>query len=76
MISSMTGYAAVTREVAAGSISLELRSVNSRFLDVQFRIAEELRAVEPALRELAMAGLARGKIACRLGFAASPAARG
>ena len=45
MISSMTGYAAVTREVAAGSIALELRSVNSRFLDVQFRIAEELRTL-------------------------------
>ena len=76
MISSMTGYAAVTREVAAGSIALELRSVNSRFLDVQFRIAEELRSVEPGLRELAMASLARGKIDCRLGFAESPAARG
>ena len=76
MISSMTGYAAVTREVAAGSIALELRSVNSRFLDVQFRIAEELRNSEPALRELAMASLARGKIDCRLGFTASPAARG
>ncbi|MGE5791901.1 MAG: YicC/YloC family endoribonuclease [Bacteroidota bacterium] len=76
MISSMTGYAAVTREVAAGSISLDLRSVNSRFLDVQFRIAEELRSAEPGLRELAMASLARGKIDCRLGFTASPAARG
>ena len=76
MVSSMTGYAAVTREVAAGSIALELRSVNSRFLDVQFRITEELRSVEPGLRELAMASLARGKIDCRLGFTASPAAHG
>jgi uncharacterized protein (TIGR00255 family) len=76
MISSMTGYAAVTRELAAGSLSLELRSVNSRFLDVQFRIAEDLRTVEPVLRELAMASLARGKIDCRLAFAASPAGRG
>ena len=56
MVSSMTGYAAVTRELAAGTLALELKSVNSRFLDVQFRIAEELRTVEPALRELAMAG--------------------
>jgi uncharacterized protein (TIGR00255 family) len=76
MISSMTGYAAVTRELAAGSLSLELRSVNSRFLDVQFRIAEDLRTVEPVLRELAMASLSRGKIDCRLAFAASPAGRG
>ncbi len=76
MISSMTGYAAVTRELAAGSLSLELRSVNSRFLDVQFRIVEDLRTVEPILRELAMASLGRGKIDCRLAFAASPAGRG
>ncbi len=76
MISSMTGYATVTRELAAGSIALELRSVNSRFLDVQFRIVEELRAAEPALREAAMASLARGKVDCRIAFTPSPAARG
>jgi uncharacterized protein (TIGR00255 family) len=71
----MTGYAAVTREVAAGTVALELKSVNSRFLDVQFRVAEELRSIEPQLRELAMATLARGKIDCRLAFTPSPAAR-
>ncbi len=76
MVSSMTGYAAVAREAAAGTLALELKSVNSRFLDVQFRVAEELRSVEPQLRELAMAGLARGKLDCRLAFTASPAARG
>ena len=43
MIQSMTGYAAVSGEFARGAIHIELRSVNSRFLDVQFRIAEELR---------------------------------
>ena len=75
MVSSMTGYAAVTRELAAGTLALELKSVNSRFLDVQFRVAEELRSVEPQLRELAMASLARGKLDCRLAFTASPSAR-
>jgi uncharacterized protein (TIGR00255 family) len=72
----MTGYAAVTREVAAGTLTLELKTVNSRFLDVQFRVGEELRSVEPQLRELATASLARGKLDCRLAFAASPLARG
>jgi uncharacterized protein (TIGR00255 family) len=72
----MTGYAAVTRELAAGTLALELKSVNSRFLDVQFRIAEELRSAEPQLRELAMASVARGKLDCRLAFTASPLARG
>jgi uncharacterized protein (TIGR00255 family) len=72
----MTGYAAVTREVAAGTLALELKTVNSRFLDVQFRVAEELRSIEPQLRELAMASLARGKLDCRLAFTASPLAHG
>jgi uncharacterized protein (TIGR00255 family) len=72
----MTGYAAVTRELAAGTLALELKSVNSRFLDVQFRVAEELRSAEPQLRELAMASVTRGKLDCRLAFTASPLARG
>jgi uncharacterized protein (TIGR00255 family) len=75
MVSSMTGYAAVTRELAAGTLALELKSVNSRFLDVQFRIAEELRTVEPGLRELAVAAVGRGKLDCRLAFTPSPLAR-
>lgn len=75
MIHSMTGYAAVTRELPQGTISLELRSVNSRFLDLQFRIAEDLRTTEPALRELLAAQLSRGKIDCRLGFSAASLAQ-
>jgi uncharacterized protein (TIGR00255 family) len=66
MIQSMTGYAASTAESARGTLALELRSVNSRFLDVQMRIAEELRALEPTLRELIAERLARGKVDCRL----------
>ncbi|HJV88372.1 MAG TPA: YicC/YloC family endoribonuclease [Noviherbaspirillum sp.] len=67
-ISSMTGYAVATRETAAGTITVELKSVNSRFLDLQFRINDELRAVEPALREAIMARVQRGKVECRLSF--------
>ena len=66
MIQSMTGYAATTAESARGTLSLELRSVNSRFLDVQMRIAEELRALEPMLREKIGERVARGKIECRM----------
>jgi uncharacterized protein (TIGR00255 family) len=72
----MTGYAAVTHDLPQGTVALELKSVNSRFLDVQFRIAEDLRAVEPALRELAMAAIGRGKVECRLTFTAAPLTRG
>ena len=64
----MTGYAAVSAGSPRGTLSLELRSVNTRFLDLQFRIADELRAHEPVLRELIAARVARGKIDCRLSF--------
>jgi len=69
MIHSMTGYAAVAADTPRGRLSLELRSVNGRFLDLQFRIAEELRIHEPLLREMLSARLARGKVECRLQFA-------
>jgi uncharacterized protein (TIGR00255 family) len=75
MVSSMTGFATVARELPQGTLTLELRSVNGRFLDLQFRIAEDLRAAEPQLRELALASLGRGKVDCRVSFAPSPLAR-
>ena len=68
MIYSMTGYAARTRDVESGALHIELKSVNSRYLDFHFRICEELRAVEPALRELIGTRLSRGKVECRLNF--------
>jgi uncharacterized protein (TIGR00255 family) len=66
MIQSMTGYAAAAADSPRGRLSLELRSVNSRFLDLQFRVADELRALEPALRELIAARVTRGKLDCRV----------
>ncbi len=66
MIHSMTGYASAVAETAAGRIGCEMRSVNSRFLDMQFRVSEELRAYEPMLRESIAARLQRGKVDCRL----------
>jgi uncharacterized protein (TIGR00255 family) len=68
MIQSMTGYAAASVESPHGALAIEMRSVNSRFLDLQFRVAEELRAAEPVLRERITARIARGKIDCRLSF--------
>jgi uncharacterized protein (TIGR00255 family) len=66
MISSMTGYASRTGEVSRASLSLEIKSVNSRFLDVLFRLPDELRSLEPALRERIAARAQRGKIECRM----------
>jgi uncharacterized protein (TIGR00255 family) len=64
-IQSMTGYATASADSPRGRLSIELRSVNARFLDLQFRIADELRALEPTLRELISARVSRGKIDCR-----------
>ncbi len=70
MIQSMTGYAHAAVDTPHGKLGLEVRSVNSRFLDLQFRTAEELRSHEAYLRERISARVARGKIECRLSFAA------
>ena len=71
MIHSMTGYAAAQIDLGSASLDLELKSVNSRYLDIQFRIGEELRFLEMPLRELVSARIARGKVECRGGLSAS-----
>ena len=71
MIFSMTGYATATQETTYGSLSLEVRSINNRYLDIQFRLPDEFRKQEFAMRELLATQLGRGKVECRLNF--SPA---
>ncbi|MDH4188856.1 MAG: YicC family protein [Betaproteobacteria bacterium] len=66
----MTGYAVALAETAAGRIGFEIRTVNARFLDMQFRVSEELRAYEPMLRESIAARLGRGKVDCRVSLSA------
>ena len=73
MIYSMTGYAVKTLDIERGTLQLELKSVNSRYLDFHFRVSEDLRALEMPLRELLAARLARGKVECRLSFNAAAA---
>src|SRR5256885_7209396 len=51
---------------AATSVTVELRSVNGRFLDLNFRLPDEFRSLEPALRDLLAAALRRGKVELRL----------
>ena len=68
----MTGYAALSREIGQAVLAVELKSINSRFLDLQFRLPEELRPSEAALRELLVASVSRGKVECRM--AIQPAA--
>lgn len=70
MIYSMTGYASATRELTAPSggvsVSVELRTVNSRFLDLNFRMPEDARSGEPALRDMLTNKLSRGKVDIRV----------
>ena len=72
-LQSMTGYASAQSHVGADSpaanglrLGLEIRSVNSRYLDLSFRLPEELRQLEPALRELVGKSIKRGKVEVRV----------
>src|SRR6476660_6492804 len=68
----MTGYAVVTKDLSYGSLNLELRSVNNRYLDIQFRLPDEFRSLEAAMREFLTSRLNRGKVECRLNFSRLP----
>ncbi|WP_096674408.1 YicC/YloC family endoribonuclease [Polynucleobacter meluiroseus] len=70
MISSMTGYGSASRQVSLGAgvvadLQVECRAVNSRFLDLGFRLPDECRGAEPALRESVSQSLSRGKVELR-----------
>ena len=66
MILSMTGFAAEASELPGLSLSVELRSVNHRFLDVTVKLPDEFRHLEPVLRERLSGALKRGKVECRV----------
>ena len=64
----MTGYASADSEPAAAAavVTVEARSVNGRFLDLELRLPDEVRSLEPALRELMTGAFKRGKIELRV----------
>jgi uncharacterized protein (TIGR00255 family) len=68
MIKSMTAFGSGKSEQSFGSVTVELRSVNSRFLDIQFRLPDELRMAEQPMKERISTELARGKIDVRAHF--------
>ena len=68
MLHSMTGFARESVETALGTLSWEIRAVNHRYLDVQFKLPEDLRPKEQAFRQQASATLSRGKVECGLYF--------
>jgi len=62
MIRSMTAYASVERAIDGGTLGCELRAVNHRFLELGMRLPEELRVLEPVLRERIASRIGRGKL--------------
>ncbi len=62
MLRSMTAFASAESDIAHGSLSIEIRSVNHRYLELGLRLPEELRSLEPQVRERVAARLSRGKV--------------
>ncbi len=76
MLHSMTGFARESLETELGVLTWELKAVNHRYLDVQFRLPEDLRAEETQFRQQAAGRLKRGKVDCGLSFRRAGAAEG
>jgi uncharacterized protein (TIGR00255 family) len=72
----MTAFARCELETSLGSLTCEIRSVNNRFMDLQLRLPEELRAQEAALRQLVSNRINRGKVDCSIRFRPNAGAAG
>ena len=68
MTYSMTGFAALEQATENATLILELRAVNSRYLDLHFKLDEPIRGMELNIRELITGLLSRGKIECKINF--------
>ena len=66
MISSMTSYYSASKETSYGSLVLEIKTLNSRFFDLQIKLSDELRIHEPLIRKKIAKILSRGKIECKI----------
>jgi len=76
MIASMTGFARREASGPWGTLVCELRSVNHRFLEVGFRLPDELRVAEPELRQTTTRELKRGKVDCTISHRTAHGAEG
>jgi uncharacterized protein (TIGR00255 family) len=76
MIHSMTSFARESATTDQGVLTVELRSVNHRYLDCSFKLPDALRSLEPRLREQAGKALARGKLDCMIRLQAHPTSSG
>ncbi|NCF17291.1 MAG: YicC family protein [Haliea sp.] len=76
MIHSMTAFARESLNTDQGTLTVELRSVNHRYLDCSFKLPDVLRPLEPRLREQIGAALARGKVDCLIRVQSHPGRSG
>ncbi|MDH3994602.1 MAG: YicC family protein [Gammaproteobacteria bacterium] len=76
MIHSMTAFARESATTEQGVLTVELRSVNHRYLDCSFKLPDVLRPLEQRLREQATAALGRGKLDCLIRLQSNPARSG
>lgn len=73
MIRSMTAFGSARAESSDGSVGIEIRSVNSRYLDINFRLPDDLRMAEGTIRELLAQHVRRGKVEIRLNYSRAQA---
>jgi uncharacterized protein (TIGR00255 family) len=73
---SMTAFAREDTKTGSGTYTWEIRSVNSRYLELHFRLPETLRGVEAAVRDVLRQQLQRGKVECSLKFTPQIQAQG
>jgi uncharacterized protein (TIGR00255 family) len=76
MTASMTAFARREIVTPSGGLVWELRAVNHRYLELSFKLPDELRAIEPAARELITKRIGRGKVDCHLRLAAREGVEG
>jgi len=76
MIKSMTGFARASTSADFGELTWELRSVNHRYLEPSLRLPEDLRGLEPAVREQLAGHISRGKVDLNLRLVPQPGAGG
>ena len=76
MVYSMTAFARSEAQTTIGGVTLEIRSVNNRFLDLNFRLSELVRGLEPQIREYLSKRIKRGRIDLSIRVDASAASEG
>jgi len=74
MLRSMTAFASAEADIGSGTLSIEIRSVNHRYLELGLRLPEELRSLEPQIRERVAAKLSRGKVDLGIRYKQAPTA--